>query len=71
MIAYQKKIFNLVNDNYTTVLRNIEEKDFFDILSISGVKEVYFKIESYLFILESQKNTNFSVVPDDSIVFLN
>ncbi len=37
----KKEIFDLVNDNYTTLLRDINEKDFSDTSSLSGVREVY------------------------------
>ena len=41
----RKEIFNLVNENYAAILKDIEEENFAATLSINGVKEVYYHDE--------------------------
>lgn len=38
----KKDIFDLVNENYTIILDDITEQNFFDTSSIDGVKEIYY-----------------------------
>ena len=37
----KKEIFELVNENYTVIIEDIEENDFTDTGKIKGIKEVY------------------------------